>query len=72
MTKYDALSLAIQAMEQFPDEKLNEAINVILKMQEGLLKESRKKRQYYAEKTSREHTEETGEFIRHWESAGLI
>ena len=72
MTKYDALSIAIQVMEQFPDEDCGEAIRVLLKMQDSLLKESRKKRQYYAEKTSREHTEEVSEFIKHWESAGLI
>ena len=65
MTKYNALAIAIDVMTTCAgpqDIEVEQAVEVISKMKESLLRESKKKRQYYVKKTCEGPTQAALEF----------
>lgn len=65
MTKYNALAIAIDVMTTCAgpqDTEVEQAVEVISKMKESLLRESKKKRQYYIKKTCDNATQAASEF----------
>ena len=65
MTKYNALTIAIDIMTTCAgpqDTDVEQAVEVISKMKESLLAESKKKRQYYVKKTCESPTQAASEF----------
>lgn len=72
MTKYNALTIAIDVMSTCAgpqDTDVEQAIEVISKMKESLLVESKKKRQYYVKKTCEGPTQAAAEFCNFMEGA---
>ena len=72
MTKYNALTIAIDVMATCAgpqDTDVEQAIEVINKMKESLLAESKKKHQYYINKTCEGPTQAVAEFCNFMEGA---